>query len=293
MPNFFIVGAAKSGTTSLYEMLNNHPDVFMPDIKEPHFMVANQVKGKIPSCVANISDYCNLYEDAGTRLTGEASVLYLYYYQEAISNIKKHCGEDAKIIIMLRNPVSRAYSAYLYAKMYDPNETLDFMPALNAEDERINKGINPMLYYKSLGMYSDMVGAYKNAFENVKVITFDDYVRSPDVVYKDLCDFLGLERIGTINNAIKSNEGGRVWKHRKFGEVLRKASPNWLRRAMKFCLGNNYWHLKSYVVSRFMEKAEKINEAESNWLCNFYTDDVIKLSKILGREDVLSWVRRR
>ena len=292
MPDFFIVGAAKSGTTSLYEMLTRHPGVFMPDIKEPHFMVANQVKGKIPTCVDNIGDYSSLYANAGERVTGEASVLYLYYYQEAIRNIKKHCGDDVKIIIMLRNPVARAYSAYLYAKMYDANETLDFMLALKAEDERIEKGANPMLYYKSLSMYSNMVSAYKNAFENVKVIILDDFVKSPDAVYKDLCGFLGLVDVENITNATKSNEGGRVWKNKKFGEILRNVTPNWLRTVLKLFLGNYYWRLKSYVVSRFMEKAPKMSEDESNWLCNYFTNDVMKLSKVIGRNDVLNWVRR-
>ena len=132
LPNFLVVGAGKSGTTSLYHYLKAHPDVFMSRIKEPGFIVAQFIKmpqsgvgDERQSTVGNFSDYCRLFEDAeGKKAVGEASNDNLYHYERAIPYIKRFFG-DIKIIIILRNPVDRAFSAYTYL-LRDNREFLTF-----------------------------------------------------------------------------------------------------------------------------------------------------------------------
>ena len=123
LPNFLIVGAAKCGTSSLHNYLNQHPDIFMPSynklgmkVKEPRFLIKDLVKNRLPNGVWSFEEYKSLFTDVkNAKLVGESTVLYLYYYEHAIKNIKHYLGKDVKIIIMLRNPIDRAYSAYSFA----------------------------------------------------------------------------------------------------------------------------------------------------------------------------------
>src|SRR4030095_16792053 len=97
-PNFLLVGAGKSATRSLYNYMIQHPDVFMPKLKEPQFFVAEQVEGRIQKWIDNYDDYMRLFEGSGRKKAiGEASVMYLLFYEEAIRNIKKYLGNDVKI----------------------------------------------------------------------------------------------------------------------------------------------------------------------------------------------------
>ena len=120
LPNFLIVGAAKCGTSSLHNYLNQHPNIFMPsfneegkNVKEPQFLVKNKVKNRLHFGVWTWEEYQSLFKQAKQqRAIGESSVFYLFYYQDAINEIKNRLGNDVKIIIMLRNPIDRAYSAF-------------------------------------------------------------------------------------------------------------------------------------------------------------------------------------
>src|SRR2546423_13792913 len=97
-PNFLLVGAGKSATRSLYNYLIQHPDVFMPKMKEPQFFVAKEVKGRIQKWVEDEKKYFHLFDVThGKKAIGEASVMYLFFYREAIPNIKKYLGDEVKI----------------------------------------------------------------------------------------------------------------------------------------------------------------------------------------------------
>ena len=126
LPNLLIVGAAKSGTTSLHNYLNQHPSVFMCSPKEPHFLISNEIgEQRIPKGVLNIEDYVSLFKGTSSkRYRGESSVMYLSFPEFAIKNIKKYLSNEVKIIIMLRNPVERAYSGYQHVKRYNLMESL-------------------------------------------------------------------------------------------------------------------------------------------------------------------------
>src|SRR5712692_7209004 len=109
-PDFFIVGAPRSGTTALYTYLRQHPDVFLPEKKEPHYFNIDMTSG---GAIRNEKDYAALFAGAldETRV-GEASV---YYLSSACApfEIKKDCP-TAKIIIMLRNPVDVMYALHAH-----------------------------------------------------------------------------------------------------------------------------------------------------------------------------------
>ena len=125
LPDFIIPGAAKSGTTSLYQILNQHPDIFFPKSKKEPFYFSfggekpnyeDEQFNAIP--VYQTDDYLNLYTEADdSQICGDASTSYLYLHEESIANMKKLYGDDlaeVKVIIILRNPVDRAFSHYTY-----------------------------------------------------------------------------------------------------------------------------------------------------------------------------------
>ncbi len=126
------------------------------------------------------------------KLRGEASVFYLYYYETAIENIKKYLGSDVKIIIILRDPVERAFSAYNHTLQNNPDENLkSFGAALNAEEGRMKVDkVSPMLYYKSMGLYYESVAAFKQNFKNVLVLDYEGLIKHPDNMLKQVFDFL-------------------------------------------------------------------------------------------------------
>ena len=149
LPNFLIVGAAKSGTSSLHQYLLQHPDIFMPtfneeglSLKEPQFLIKSKVEKRLHFGIWEWKEYLSIFEDVEEqKVIGEASVFYLYYYEEAIKNIKSRLGNDVKIIILLRNPVDRAFSAFLHVSK-SVKESLSFEDALAQEEGRLEKDLS-------------------------------------------------------------------------------------------------------------------------------------------------------
>jgi|APSaa5957512535_1039671.scaffolds.fasta_scaffold57419_2 hypothetical protein len=220
LPNFLIVGAAKSGTTSLYHALKQHPDIYMSEKnKEPHFfcrksygevgMGTPMAKESIKYLVQDWEEYKNLFKSVkNEKMIGEASTGYLYKHEESIYEIKKNIG-NVKIIIILRNPVDRAFSAYSHLKQ-NQFETLDFNSALRAEKERKSKKWDNFFMYADYGMYCKQVEAYMVNFSNVKIVLFDDFKSDTKQVVADIYNFLGVNDDFIPNFSVKFNATGKV-----------------------------------------------------------------------------------
>lgn len=217
-PDFFIVGAPKCGTTAMNHYLGQHPEIFIPDLKELHFFGSDL---KFNRHRPNREEYLALFQEAGReKRVGEASVWYLYS-KEAAEEIKEFCP-TADIIIMLRNPVDMLYS--LHSQMlYTGNEDIaDFEVALEAEEDR-KQGLRipstalfvPGLFYRETVEYSRQVERYLNVFgrEHVHVIIFDDFRKYADDLLKKTFQFLGVNpdfqpdlRIVNANKQIRSRK---------------------------------------------------------------------------------------
>src|SRR5688500_16472783 len=196
-PNFFIVGAPKCGTTSLYNYLKAHPEVFMPEKKEPHYFCTDFYKP--PRLTPE--QYLDLFASArGEKRIGEGSTWYIYS-EEARRGIKEF-DPQAKLIIMLRNPVSMMYSLHAQRLWLAREDIQDFEEALEAESDRQEGRRLPpypfplqLLFYRDCARYSSHVGAYLERFgaEQVKVIIFEEFVRNTEDCYREICDFLGID----------------------------------------------------------------------------------------------------
>ena len=141
LPNFLIIGSAKGGTSSLHYYLRQHPQIFMPDLKEPRFFALeggilnfqNPDSAINYNSITTLREYESLFANVTNELgIGEASPLYLY--SEKAARRIKHYVPDAKLMVILRNPVDRAFSCYTHL-LREGYETLSFEAALKAESE--------------------------------------------------------------------------------------------------------------------------------------------------------------
>jgi len=201
-PDFFIVGAPKCGTTAMADYLAAHPEIYMAR-KEMHFFGSDLRFGRQffrRDLAAYLAEF-----DAwnGQRRVGEASVWYLFSTRAA-AEIKAF-SPDARIILMLREPVEMLHSLYYYF-LYDGNEPLPtFEQALAAETDR-SGGRRPCrqtyfaqgLAYRQVVRYTEQVGRYFEAFgrERVHVIIYDDFAADVFAAYRQTLDFLGVESKG-------------------------------------------------------------------------------------------------
>lgn len=193
MKNLFIIGAQRSGSTYLYKLLDDHPEVSMahPVRPEPKFFLSEQ-------CVARGREY---YEQTyfcdrkdGTIYLGEKSTSYIES-RESARRIKD-VYSDARILVVLRDPVSRAYSNYRFSVAHGL-EKMTFLQALRAEPERLDEAkfstsVSPFAYRKR-GNYIDYIETYLEIFNSsqVRVLIFEELVNSPQEV-QALYQWLGV-----------------------------------------------------------------------------------------------------
>ena len=228
LPNLFIVGAAKSGTTSLHNYLNQHPDVFMCTPKEPHFLINNEIgKDRIPVGICSENEYLDLFlEGRGEKYRGESSVMYLMFPEIVIPKINQQFGEECKIIIMLRNPIERAYSGFQHVKRYNVKEDCtDFKSAWNISEERYFSKLDmtPASRYKKLGMYHKQVKSYLDGIKNVHIIIYDDYQNDFQNEMIKVFNFLGIDIIN-IDSAKEHMVGGWQWEDERIKNLIIKIS---------------------------------------------------------------------
>jgi hypothetical protein len=195
LPNFLIVGAPKCGTTSLYQYLQQHPDVHMSLLKEPRYFPCFGVSPE-ERVVHNRAEYKQLFDGAKTeRAIGEASPNYLHA-PEAAERIAAELP-DAKIIVSLRNPADRAYSSYLSRVRR------------SVEKRPVEDALQPGNYFFDASLYSDALARYFAIFDRsrVKVLLFDDFSRDTAAVLRDLCAFLDIAPNVAIDTHARHNVG--------------------------------------------------------------------------------------
>lgn len=297
LPNFLIVGAAKCGTTSLYNYLKQHPGVFMSKPKEPDFFFAqfskiptNGIGDDLQPVVKYFDEYCRLFEHtAGKKAIGEASHTNLYYHQKAIPLITQYLG-DPKIIIILRNPVERAFSAYMN-RILQNREFLPLEEALRQEPKRIAEGWRSTWFYQDGGFYTQQVKAYFDHFSAVKICLFDDLKRDPESLMQDLYRFLEVDAAFRPDVTANHNISG-VPRLRLFNRLFRQKPP--LQRLVRI-IGETIFTDDGWASLRERLKAKllvkpTIKPGTKHSLENLYRDDIAKLQTLIGR-DLTHWLK--
>ena len=295
LPNFLIVGAAKSGTTSLYHYLMEHPEVYMSDkIKETFYFIENKNKlgvwpdGTSVECLDNYNDYLGLFEDVDLKkhmAIGEACVAYLYFYEEAVRNIKKILG-DPKIIIILRNPIDRTFSNYLH-HVREGFEDCSFEIALNKQKERIDNNywwgydfISPGLYYKQVKYYLDN-------FSKVKIYLLDDLVNKEQEFVRNIFKFLEIDYNYSLKKKKLYNKTGSP-KSKTFANKI-KNPPIILKPFLKVIP----YKYKNYIFHTLRDinlKKPRMKNETREFLKNVFKDDIKKLEGLINK-DLSIWLK--
>lgn len=299
LPNFFLVGAAKSGTTAVHVYLYQHPEIHLSFLKEPKYLslTANKFPHTGPGdkkvddgIVKSIDEYMNLFKDAkNEKVIGESSADYLYFHNTVIPQIKT-LNPNAKILIMLRNPVERAYSSYRHMIM-DDREKLSFESALKREEERMRENYEFIWFYKDVGFYYKQVNHYIDSFgrENVKICLYDDFVLDSMAVMKEIFRFLGVDEGFSPNIAVRYNVGPIV-RSESFEKFLVKYDhpiKKVLRPLLLNTIGRKYTEA---LVNYFMfRNTFNIKPRTRKRLIGLYKKDILKLEGLIDR-DLSGWL---
>ncbi|WP_347839659.1 sulfotransferase domain-containing protein [uncultured Draconibacterium sp.] len=294
LPNFLVVGASKSGTSSLYHYLNQHPNIFLSKIqKEGRYF--SQMKGgyrgpgdeRIDDSIhRTLEDYSKLFAAVkAEKAIGDISPEMLYFYEKGIPKIKAELGEKVKIIIILRSPIERAFSAYLHFKR-DKREERTFEEGLQLEEERLKNDWIWAWQYKNSGLYYKQVKSYIDNFKEVKVILFDDFKNNPDTVLSEIAEFLEVESEFKFDTSYKYNVSGapknqliyELENSRKLIVFLKRFVPQSLVKFVR-----NRFTGEKQMVKPEMDKNTKAA------LIDFFRADILKLQQLIGK-DLSHWL---
>lgn len=287
-PNFFIVGTARGGTTSLYYILKSHPKIFMSPIKEPAYFT-NEFGSEEWSEWEN---YVDLFKEVKNEsIIGEASTVYLYSTDSA-KNISNFITKP-KILIQLRDPIERAKSHYRLMRRIG-KENLSFVEALDREQERIKAGEEPGLHYLNLGFYYPQVKRFFKNFnrEDIMITTLDEFKNNPQKILEDICCFLDVEKKHIPKKIPKYNKGN-VAKIKWLNSYLKKdtlikrifklITPKLIRKKIGHKIFWD-WNVKSSKKNNIEISKEKENNLRRN-----YVEDINKLQKLINY-DLSSWL---
>lgn len=296
LPNFLIVGAAKAGTTSLCYYLNQHPEVYISRIKEPRFFAPEfytkfrygPLRGKARKKVWSLEEYSKLFAHVRhEKAIGEASTEYLYF-PEVPKRIKELIPQ-AKIIVVLRNPIERAFSAYCY-QVRDGCESLSFEDALLNEKQRLREYWRPGWLYKSCGFYYTQLKRYFDIFERsqIKVYLYNHLSTEPVELLQDVYTFLGVSNRFTPD--LSRQNVSKIPRSTLINRLFVRDNPvkgmatNVLPKKLTQVLASRFKELN------LADKPELLLETRS-YLTEIYREDILKLEALID-EDLSGWLKQ-
>jgi hypothetical protein len=305
MPNFFIVGAQKAGTTSLYHYLNQHPQVYMSPIKEPFFFDPElDSKGEVlrrefgghrqPPRFTNIDEYSTLFEGArGEKAIGEATPLYIYAPGTA-ERIERYVP-GAKSIALLRNPADRAYSAFLYALRMGVEPLTDFAQALREEPFRMRNGWHYIFHYRSRGLYYQQLKRYYEVFgrERFGVWLYEDMREDPASVAQSVFRFLEVDDTFASDTSSRYNPAGVPASQSARAAMRATNRAVWVLRKVLAPTSSILplaFKMRRAVQSRVLTEPPPIDPELREELVEGYKEDILRLQELIGR-DLSIWLR--
>lgn len=275
-PNFFIIGGGRSGTTSLYEYLKDTKGVFLPKTKElNYFCPSVNPKLLLTKSIDNKKEFLNFFKDVkDEKAIGDASPLYLWDPKSAklIHDTIPH----AKIIIILRNPIERAYSHFLQLVAYGV-ESYPFSNCINrslsAPADYSGRIIEAGLYYEQVKRYLEIFGQ-----NQIRIYFYEEFFNDPNFYMKEILEFLNVDAdlpdsIGKVYNSL-------VIPKNKISEKIFKS--NFLKKIGKTIVPKK----SSIYVKNFLGKKtskQEMNLEDRKVLQKIYDDDIKKLKILLKR----------
>jgi len=297
LPNFFIIGAQKAGTTSLYEYLRQHPDIFMSKPKEPNFFADDDKYSK------GLDYYSKFFAECkDEKMIGEASTAYSSYLhlEKTIKRIYKF-NPEIKLIYVLRNPFSRAYSSYWWNVRMQA-EPLSFDEALQQEENRTYKDVLEQLdpwSYKRRGLYFNIIQQYLKYFpkKNLKVILLEDLNSSLIKICNDVYSFLNLKKFD-VTKLEENKINKAVIPTNKFVQKLMN-DPSTIRNFISYILQHtlgtaNKKKLYDFISKKTLKPFDypPMKENTFEYLEKYFKNDIKKLENFLNRE-LTQWLNSK
>jgi hypothetical protein len=306
LPNFFIAGTGKAGTTSLYHYLQQHPQIYMSPIKEPcyfaseirpenlarsHLRHIRRMSRTLPQplkdgrrarhfgwLVSEWDDYLKLFEGVQAETAiGEASVAYLWS-ESAAANIASRIP-DAKIILILRDPSERAFSQYLHQLTTGLaySSFREHIQKCMRNRERTISSYYPLL---EVGLYSQQIKRYLDLFprNNIRIYWYEEAWKAPEPFLKDLFTFLRVDPTFAVNTSQRKLPRTAP-RFAAMNCVIKRfgiASPSWLRCSARTLLFRN-------------ERSLKMRSSDRQYLVDYYRDDILNLASLLDY-DLSAWL---
>ena len=275
-PDFFIVGAPRAGTTSLYSHLNRVDGIFFPKYKEPNFFSTTTSKKHFFNAIRNEKKYLKLFEKSGDQLKGEASPSYLR--DPNAPHLIFDANPDAKIIIILRNPAQRTFSHYVLGKaLHKITTPFSELIRMQIDNEWSYRIMNSSMYYEQVKRYVDTFGR-----SQVKILIFEEFVRDTRLHVQDILNFLG------VNGKIPKNINKQYHQTVRFKAPVSLILKNYTltRIISKFISRFGDIQPGEFLVDKNAQKP-KIAKIDEEFLNDLYRKDVEKLEILLGRS--LPW----
>lgn len=291
LPNFLIVGVQKAGTTSIYNYLNEHPQVYMSPIKETNFLEKDWETIAPELCkkqkIRTIEEYSQLFQNVKDEIAiGEASPNYLFHYQTSINRIQRYVP-NAKLIVILRDPSERAYSDYLM-------HIRDCVGDRNLSEQIKYSAHKSFILRK--GFYHEQIQAYINTFgrQQIKVYLYEDLCKSPLDFMKSIYQFIEVDERFQANVSKKA-QVAQVPKNKMVNELLSK--PNSIRASVtaiaKYILPSDFrQNLRKKLIKLNSQDKKQVplKTQERQQLVELYREDILKLQDLIQR-DLSFWLQ--
>lgn len=296
-PAFFVVGAPKSGTTSVYAYLRGHPQVFLPRRKELLYYCTD-LHFRFP--LLNTEQFLSYYRNAHpNQVAGEVSVWNLFSV-EAAQRIYTH-NPRARIIAILRHPADMIHSLF-QNHVFNRNEIFtDLEAALDAEPERrAGRLLSPVmrcpqeaLYYSEVARYATQLRRYYAVFPagQVLVLFFDDFARNTPQVFQKLLRFIGVDE--SYRPDFRIHNARKTVRSRWLRDVM-TGGPAWLRRIVRMLLphqsaARDWLEQRLWQINTQQTVATALSPVLRQRIIKMYEPEVRELSAMTGR-DLTHWL---
>ena len=287
LPEFIILGAGKSGTTSLYKYLQQHPNVFFPEKKELYFF-AFEGEDKPEGMITQFDRYQAMFESAPEeKVIGEVSSVYLFR-PRAAERIH-HYLPKAKLIAILRNPADRAFSDYL---MHVGNNHFSIIDSKTGKPKEFAKIVKNRSYFIQIGFYYEQLKRYYDRFDadQIKVYLYDDLVTDSQSLVRDLFEFVGVEPDFAPDMSQRHKVSG-IPKNRMLNDLVMKKNPirSLAAKVLKpFMSASVRDRIRNNINKSNLERPQLSGEMRQEMI-EIYREDILQLQDILQR-DLTAWM---